>query len=325
MRVHILALAAPLSFLFASPSLAVQDSAPDLPKLLDVRIGEMQRGDVNNLWDAAQKAAIELGDEFGTQFDQLLDQRLQASSKDPAQGKQVLFLAAARVYGEDPSPELLLNSLLPLLDSPDGQVVQGTMNLLPLIGFASLEEEPRGAMTDKLLDFAENENQAADLRVLAAMTAHQVGLGRQVPRAQRVLSGFLTSSNPILRGEGALALAQLGIIRDMPGVQSELESLSKNPGPRGQLAQALLKQERLQTYFDNALTRAREDRADMVLSGNVGKDIQNLETLIDFVQTYHLEGPLFSREQLLDAAYNGLLGSLDQHSTYFSSDNFKRF
>ena len=285
----------------------------------------MNKGSVQDLWDAAQKMAYQVGDEYGVAFDKALDKRLTESAKELANGKESLFLAAARVYGEDKPTDLLRTSLLPLMSHEDPEITRGVLNLLPLIGYSELEEENRSSMTDQLLDFAENEAQPADLRVLAGMTAHEVGLGRQVPRAQRVLNGFLKSSNPILRGEGALALAQLGVMKEMPGVQSELEALSNNPGPRGQLAAALLKQERLHTYYENALTKAREDRAEMVDSGRMGKDLEAIETLIGFVQNYHLEGPLYSREQLLNSAFNGLLGSLDRHSAYFSSQSFKRF
>lgn len=336
MRIFPLALLAPAPFLvlgslaapFAGPqpepgqpsAVGWQDSA-DVEALIDLRVQEMQKDSVDALWDAAQKMAIEVGDEYGATFDSALDRRLK---QGPAP-KVALFLAAARVYGEDLDVEILRNALVPLLQAEDPALVQGSLNLMPLIGVEDLEEEPRGELTNSLLDYAESENHGANLRVLAAMTAHRVGLGRQVPRARRVLNGFLQSSNPILRGEGALALAQLGVMKDVPGVQRELEALAKNPGPRGQLAQALLKQERLHTYYENALTRAREDRDAMVQTGRVGKDVQSFEDLISFVQNYHLEGPQFTRDDLLGAAYNGLLGSLDRHSSYFSSESFKRF
>ena len=333
MRFQLLALAAPVPLLL-SASLA--QAAPlsqgktasaqgEISELLEMRVGEMQKGDVTELWDAAQKMAYQVGDEYGSDFDKALDLRLESSSIDDGRGKETLFLAAARVYGEDLPTDLLRSALMPLVEQENPELAWGAMNLLPLIGYKDLEEEDRGSMTDRLLDFAESESNSADLRVLAAMTAHDVGLGRQVPRARRVLNGFLKSTDPILRGEGALALAQLGVMGEVPGVQSELEALSNNPGPRGQLAAALLKQESLHTYYENALAKAREERSELIDSGSVGDDLKVLETLIGVVQNYHLEGPLYTREQLLNAAFNGMLNSLDRHSAYFSGDAFKRF
>jgi C-terminal peptidase prc len=337
-RVLTLALASPL--LFAAPfnppiqdtgSGSGQASAQEIDAILDVRLSETQALSVEQIWGAARKLAIEVGDEYGEAFDSALDARLtKAGSWDPSdrtqgQGKQVLFLAAARVYGEDPDADLLQAVLLPLLQTSEQDLVLGALSLVPLIGINSMEEDPRADLTNNLLQFAENETLPAPLRVRAAMTAHKVALGRQVPRAQRILSDFLAASDPGLRAEGALALAQLGVLKEAPGVQSELEALANNPGPRGQLAEALLKQERLRTYYDSKLRRAREERSDMVDNGRIGKDIKALEDLIAFVQAVHLEGSQFTREDLMAAAYRGMLGNLDRHSSYFASKSFKRF
>ncbi|MCA9002171.1 MAG: PDZ domain-containing protein, partial [Planctomycetes bacterium] len=335
-RILTLALASPL-LLAATPSTPVlgalfgaqQDAAEEIDAILEVRLAESTALSVDDLWGAARKLAVEVGDEFGEAFDRALDQRLRKAESwnpaDPALAKQALYLAAARVYGENPDADLLQAALLPLLQSNDGDLVLGVLGLMPLTGVDAMEEEPRGELTDSLLTFAENGDKAAIQRVRAAATAYRVALGRQVPRAQRILNEFLEASDPGLRAEGALALAQLGFLKDAPKVQGELESLANNPGPRGQLAEALLKQERLHTYYGDMLRRAREDRSEMVESGRIGKDIKALEDLISFVQAVHLEGEHFTREDLMGAAYSGLLGSLDRHSTYFPSQSFKRF
>ncbi len=335
-RILTLALASPL--LLASPSAgslqtpesgSSQASAQEIDAILDVRLAETASLSVDQLWGAARKLAIEVGDEYGEAFDAALDQRLGGAEnwdpKDSAKGKQALFLAAARVYGEDPDAESLQAVLIPLLKGTETDLVLGALSLVPMTGYNSMEEDPRAELTRDLLTFAEDENQAAALRVRAAMTAHTVALGRQVPRAQRILNNFLAASDPGLRAEGALALAQLNILKDAPKVLAELEALANNPGPRGQLASALLKQESLHTYYGNALRRAQEEHSDMVDSGRIGKDIKALEDLITFVQAVHLEGSDFTREDLMAAAYGGMLGSLDRHSSYFAPKYFKRF
>ncbi|MDF1729498.1 MAG: S41 family peptidase, partial [Sulfitobacter sp.] len=336
LRILSLALASPLLLAAPTPG-PIQDtgsaqaSSQEIAAILDVRLSEARSLSVEELWDAARKLAIEVGDEYGEPFDEALDKRLQSTESWDREadakgtGRQILFLVAARVYGEDPDAEALQGALLPLLESAEPDLVLGALSLVPMIGYESMEEDPRAELTNDLLRFAENENKSAALRVRAAMTAHQVALGRQVPRAQRVLSDYLGASDPGLRAEGALALAQLGVLKDAPGVQSELEALANNPGPRGQLAAALLKQESLHTYYGDKLRRARENRSDMVDSGRIGKDIKALEDLIAFVQAVHLEGSEFTREDLMAAAYQGMLGSLDRHSSYFASQSFKRF
>ncbi len=335
-RILTLALASPLLLAFpttgalaAQESGSSQASTQEINAILDVRLAETASLSVDQLWGAARKLAIEVGDEYGEAFDTALDQRLSGAEKsdpkDSVKGKQTLFLAAARVHGEDPDAESLQAVLTPLLEGTEVDLILGALSLVPLIGYESMEEDPRAALTGELLGFAEDENRSAALRVRAAMTAHQVALGRQVPRAQRILNNFLTASDPGLRAEGALALAQLGFLENAPEVQNELEALANNPGARGQLASALLKQERLHTYYGNQLRHAREQRSEMVESGRIGKDIKALEDLIAFVQAVHLEGSAFSREDLMAAAYRGMLGSLDRHSSFFASQSFKRF
>lgn len=335
-RILTLALASPL--LLATPSAGpIQDTGPapaaaqEIDAILDVRLSEARSLSVEELWGAARKLAIEVGDEYGEAFDKALDSRLQGmeswdrKADATGTGKQALFLAAARVYGEDPDAELLQGVLISLLEAADSELIMGGLSLIPQIGISAMDEDPRAELTNNLLEFAENENLAAALRVRAAMTAHRVALGRQVPRAQRILSNFLQASDPGLRAEGALALAQLGVLKESSEVLSELEALANNPGPHGQLAKALLKQERLRTYYDDKLRRAQAERSDMVDSGRIGKDIKALEDLIAFVQAVHLEGDEFTREDLMAAAYQGVLGSLDRHSSYFAPKSFKRF
>ena len=117
-RILTLALASPL--LLATPSAgpiqdtgSAQASAQEIDAILDVRLSEAKSLSVEQLWGAARKLAIEVGDEYGEAFDTALDTRLQGveawdrKADEPGTGRQALFLAAARVYGEDLDAELL--------------------------------------------------------------------------------------------------------------------------------------------------------------------------------------------------------------------------
>jgi len=277
---------------------------------------------LQEVWTLAQNVAFVLGDEVGAPFDAALDRALRAEGQD---GKAVLFLGAARLLGEDVDWEVLADALTPLLEAEDEVLVSGTADLIAASEFSRQDTDLRTGVGQALLDVANSEGRSATLRADAAVAAHQVGDGAQVARARKVLYELLNSSDATLRARGALGMASLGIIEGVPTVEAELERLAGLPGEEGRLAKAYLKQQQIRRYKDTELRRAREHAQDLVSGGAVNPDLQRLEQLIQMVQQYHLDGSGVDRVDLIEAAMDGLLRSLDRHSAYFSPEAYKKF
>lgn len=302
------------------PAAAPQD-ADELGVILDERLEAVDGMTVEEIWSEAKIVALLVGDEYGAAFDSALDARLKGAEASP---RGSLFLTAARLLGDEPDMELLADALQPLLEQEDADVAIAAADIFASSGFDREDVDLRESIAEKLIGIAENPELAADLRTQAALSAHQVGLGSQIPRPRSVLYGFLDSSDPNLRAKGALAMAQLGIIEEVGGVEGELENLAALPGPEGRLAAAFLKQVNLRRYHDRQLTNALAQQSDNI-AGSIPADLERVERLIRFVQTAHLEGDLVSRDELLAAALNGMLQSLDRHSAYFDPKSYKRF
>jgi C-terminal peptidase prc len=134
---------------------------------------------------------------------------------------------------------------------------------------------------------------------------------------------FLRSSDPGLRSQGALALARAG---DVETGRAELERLAALPGADGRLADAHLKQEELRRYYDrrqkNLLEYAKEKAEGADLRGT--REQRLIEQVMVLIETASLEGEGVERSTLVDAALDGMLRSLDEHSSYLSPTTFKK-
>jgi C-terminal peptidase prc len=266
-----------------------------------------------------------LGDEDGVAFDAACDALLRRGKAGP-QG--TLFLVAARLAGDDPDMELLASALTPLVESADAELVGITADVLASSGFDAAQSDTRRKITELLLGVAEDGIRPPDARVACAVAAHEIALGESVHRPRRILNQFLNSTEADLRAQGALGMARLGILREVKGVESELEALSTEAGPRGRLAQAYLKQLAILRHKDTELRRARERQAELQIEntgGSLADDLSRVGRLIDFVQGNHLDGGSVTREDLLLAAMQGILQAMDAHSSYFPPEAFERF
>jgi C-terminal peptidase prc len=133
---------------------------------------------------------------------------------------------------------------------------------------------------------------------------------------------FLNSSDGRLRALGALALAQTG---DTETPRVELERLAEIPDENGRLAASYLKQDELRRIYDrrqrSILENAKKQAADTDLSGD--HDMQRMEQLIRLIETTSLEGEKKKREDLITAAMDGMMRSLDEHSSYLTPKQYK--
>lgn len=111
-----------------------------------------------------------------------------------------------------------------------------------------------------------------------------------------------------LRYRAALLLTQAGIGND--ATRKLLEEIQGESSFRGQLARASL-----------SLLRMREEYHAKLATGKVAPDLKNLQEVLKCVQDYYVEDR--STLELIEAACDGVLRSLDQHSRYMPKKEFE--
>lgn len=309
----------------AAPAAPQAEMSPiELDELLAERTAHAAGLDLEALWREAGELAYLVGDEVGAPFDAAVDRGLGQGERHGPRG--TLLLAATRLFGEEIEWRIWTDALLPLLDG-EADVALGAAQLL-----ASPELQTRGgsdvraAAAESLCAKADDGSLGPELRVQCALAGHRVGLGEHKSRAQRVLYGFLRSADPTLRGEGALAMANLGLVAEVPEVEAELERMAAVPGARGRLAAAYIKEQETRRHMERQLRRERERHSDLLdQEGGASSDLRRIDRTIDVVRQYHLEGDKVTREELVEAAIDGMLRSLDPHSAYFSPEVYEKF
>ena len=307
------------------PVARVAPVGDELDELVQERARAAEALGLDAIWREAHELAILVGDEEGAAFDAALDRALAGEAEGASKGR--LLLAAARLLGEDIDWSVWCDSLIPLLERR-GEVSLGAAELLGNDQVKSQADlDVLTGLGDALCKVATDGERDTKERVQCAISAHRVGLGQHISTGRRVLFDFMNSADPNLRSAGALAFGQLGIIEEVANVEDELTRMAGLPGAEGHLAAAYLKQQEIRRYMDRQLKRER-DRAKSMVSGpasGVSPDLERVEKVIELIRDYHLEGDKVSREDLIGAALDGMLQSLDRHSSYFSPESYMRF
>ncbi|HUR28899.1 MAG TPA: S41 family peptidase, partial [Planctomycetota bacterium] len=314
--------AVPMAFALRAPQ------GPDLGRLvqeqavrLNDRPGEEIWQQVRALADLARK--IE-GQDLAAAVDPLI---ADPSALSP-NGK--LFAIALRLQAGDPDVAKLAGILTPLLASDKPTVALAAAQLSSDARFKLLGEDERKALVAPLAKIAQEGSRAPELRLECAIGLYTLGSGDERKDAWRVMNGFLTSQDPELRQQGALALARTnteitGTLRD------ELKRMAAVPGDRGRVAQAYLEASRAEEYANNKFRRMadlmekdlKEKGAEPTLDANDASAV--FKTVMRVIQQGHLEGDKVKQDELLDAALNGMLHSMDEHSAYMDSKYFQKF
>lgn len=308
-----IALALPLVFAPASAS-------SDLDALVREHAAAAANAEsIDDVWGAIDALTAAAGDDRHA-LDLAIDRRLAAADPLPAQGS--LLLVAARLHGEEPDVGALAKRLEALLDDPSPEVVRSAAGLLADTAFRALKENELEAACDLLTKVAKDGDRAPEVRIESAVALHTLGRAAAQRDARTELVAFLSSSDPRLRGLGAIALARVG---DIETGRAELERLATTPGTEGRLAQSFLKQEELRRFYDrrqkNLLDYAKEKAEGAELKGS--HESRLLEQTMRLIETTSLEGDKQTREKLVDAAMDGMLRSLDEHSSFLTSKSFQ--
>ena len=309
-----------------------------VPAALAVRAG--QGPDLNSLvQEQANKVGDHPGEELWRQVRAIseLARKLEgqdlAAAVDPllADVKSLkpsarLFAVALRLQASDPDVAKLAAVLTPLLRDAESSVALAAVQLSSDPQFKTLADEQRSALAAGLAKLAEDGTRTPELRLESAVGLHALGGGEERRNAWRLMQGFLASQDPELRQQGALALARTraevtGSLRD------ELRRMASVPGERGRLADAYLEAARVEEYSNTKLRRFEDLMAAKPAEAPaIGDDPAAIfTTVMRVVQQGHLEGDKVKQKELLEAALNGMLNSMDEHSAYMPPEVFTKF
>ncbi len=299
--------------------------------LLTQGLAAVEGAPLESIWSRAAElrdVARELG---GDGLDGEIDRRLGQSGVSES-GR--LLLSSARLAGADPDPATLAAALEPLLDSAREDYASGAAGLLADAVFRSLPEERRSEVLKSLKRVAEDGARAPAVRIEAACGLFELGWGDERRAAREVMSAFLSAGEAGLRAQGALALARTGAEVSGP-LYDELRRLALVSDARGEQAAVYLELEEVRREANRKVKRAQEfysgeDSSAATGAGGAAQPqgaeaMQQLRAVISLVERGHLEGDKVSRQELLDAAMDGMLRSLDEHSSYLPPTAYARF
>lgn len=211
----------------------------------------------------------------------------------------------------------ILAVLEPVCDSQNDQAKAAAMALLGTDDIFNRRLLPD--VQERLAKSTTSELVAPAVRVAAAKSLWGVGSDEQRSTARQTLSDFLRSTDRDLQIAGALALAEINA--DSSGACWEvLRTIRDEPTQQGQLARSYLRINDDRRHFESLLRRSFERPPEVSAEGYGG-----LEEIVQQVQNKHVRGDKMDREFLLQSAAKGIMRALDRHSSFFTSDEYKKF
>ena len=163
----------------------------------------------------------------------------------------------------------------------------------------------------------------------ACLTLAKAGDGANRRAALRYLQRTRESLDDETQRQGALALGRSGAVLNTDTIDL-LEEMAGSFGPEAAVAASLLDQQEQRDRFRaklEAIERVRLEREETTADQSLltSEDVEMLETILQMVQSDHMEGEKFDREELIAAAADGLLKTVDPYSTYFTGKEYSEF
>ena len=330
MRISILACLALPVVSFAARASAAPCQGTDLKDLLATQVAAASTAPTEELWrraSALRDAARELQ---STGLDTEIDHTL--ATPNLTEGAQ-LMLCGLRLEGTDPDATALSERLRALLESKREDIAVGAAGLLADPTFRTLSNDDRRSLVERLLVYATDGQRSPQLRLETAFAASKLGGGDDLRKARAQMTAFMESNDASLRALGALTLARSGA--EISGkLYDELRTLAILPGERGRLAASYLEKERVRELGERKLKnlsalndadKGAPAASDKDSGGVAPSELDPLRNLLVLIERAHLDGDKVTRDQLLEAAMQGMLSSLDEHSTYLNQKNYTRF
>jgi C-terminal peptidase prc len=314
------------------PALSLARQDVDVRTLVSAGVDSARTTAVPELWRKAaslRDAARELEAEG---LDAEVDRALSATDLGE---RPALMLIAVRLQGGDPSAVKgdLAERLSGLLGSSDDELAVAAAGLSADPTFRTLDAPERRELVQRLLGVSADAARAPQVRLEAAFAASKIGFGDDVRKARSLMADFLASGDGELRALGALALARSGA--EVSGaLYDELRKLSILPDARGQLAASYLEKERVRELGERKLKNLADlqkgDSGGAETGGGEAQardasDLAQLRNLMLMVRRMHPDGEKVTDEQMLEAAMQGILQGMDEHSSYLAPKAFERF
>jgi len=302
----------------ASPQ-GEQGSWGDLGAIVEGELAQAGERSLPEIWQRvlALRDAARLGGEG--QLDQVLDARL-GQPQDLAP-RAVLLASAARLQGDDADLHRIYGALSPLIGSADDELAEGVATVFQNPAFRGLRPE-RDELVQACLDAAQDASRSPAYRLSFAKAAYVQGQGRADKGAARdVMRDFLRSDDGELRAQGALALASAGAAPIEDQLERELEALAEVPDERGELAASYLERERLREHFERKMKDLRRSYE----QDEVPNNLVEFDAVLEMIEREHLEGSRVTRDELVEAAMDGMLRWMDPHSSFMSSEVYAKF
>jgi C-terminal peptidase prc len=141
-------------------------------------------------------------------------------------------------------------------------------------------------------------------------------------RCEQEMEKWLDSERADLRIQGALALAEIG---SMEKAKKILQEIQRDPTPEGRLASAYLQLDAQNRVMESKLKSKPRNTG----SYKPSDDLDLIEEVLEKVLERHVQGKEFAapemREELIEAACDGMLRRLDPHSNFFTQEEHERW
>ncbi|MEO6593943.1 MAG: S41 family peptidase [Planctomycetota bacterium] len=161
------------------------------------------------------------------------------------------------------------------------------------------------------------------VRIEAALALYNVGSEKERVTAKAILEQFLQSSDRDLKQRGALALADLNV--ETGPAWAVLREIQNEPTDAGRRARLFLKRAEDRRTFEQLLARMVERNTGAQPGNREADDYPVLTELRRRIHAQHVRGSSVTDEELIQYAAKGMLSGLDPHSTFFTSDEYRRF
>jgi C-terminal peptidase prc len=276
-------------------------SAQSVEESADEVLARIERAGIGEVWKGAQELAdldhpgeLRKRTNKGTPVQRLTVSRALLELEETGDARDALL--ALLFEGKDDGPEDVYRAVIELLGSPD-----------------FFEQTEVAAALNRVLDNTVDPT----LQLALAKSLYAISpLDRS--RAARMMESWLWSERRSYRIQGALALAEIGRREAAMPVLHEIQG---DPTPEGALARAYLELENM--------TRLVERYSRSHASSAMTPELAVLDEVLQSALDDHKDGELYQsregKQALLAAAAAGMLQHLDEHSTFFTSEQHERW
>ncbi|MSR46580.1 MAG: PDZ domain-containing protein [Planctomycetes bacterium] len=291
--------------------------APGLDERVDAILGRAEKGSLAAICDAARELT-ELGVSAKAELKAKVTQDA-ARAASPA-----VRLAIGRALIELDEKDLARDTLLAVAQESAAPAATRLLAVQMLgVGDFSMDEAVVKLMKARL--DAELDPIA---KIATAKALYKVSTGDR-PRAVKEMERALESERSDVRAQAALALAEAGSIEKALAV---LKKLQHDPTPEGRIALAYIEKDKAARTIEAKL---RKGNAHNVGRGGAGDDyapsgdLDLLEEVLDKLTERHVAGNDYRtaelREELIEAAADGMMRRMDPHSNFFTQKEHERW